>query len=50
MIREQMGIGDWEFRFAEMDTSQALQEAQVAQIYAGIGVWTAEEIRGRQAG
>jgi PBSX family phage portal protein len=48
MIREQMGIGDWEFRFAEMDLSQALQEAQIAQIYSKIGVWSAEEIRAKQ--
>ena len=48
MLREQMGIGDWQFQLQEMDLTQALQEAQIAQIYAGIGVWTAEEIKARQ--
>ena len=47
MIREQIGIGDWELRLEEMDLSRALEEAQVAQIYEKMGVWTAEEIRGR---
>ncbi|NLO07957.1 MAG: phage portal protein [candidate division WS1 bacterium] len=48
MIREQMGINDWEFHFREMDLSEELQQAQVAEIYAGIGVWTPEEIRAKQ--
>ena len=50
MLQEQMGIGDWEFRLAEMDLSRALEEAQIAQIYAKLGVWTAEDIRGRVGG
>jgi len=48
MIREQMGIRDWEFRFREMDLSEELQQAEVARIYADIGVWTANEIRAKQ--
>ena len=47
MIREQMGVGDWRFEFVEMDLSEAMQEAQIAAIYAKIGAWTPEEIRGR---
>lgn len=48
MIREQMGIEDWEFRFREMDLTEERQQAEIAKIYADIGVWTAEEIRTRQ--
>jgi len=48
MIREQMGIGDWRFRFEEMDLSEAREEAEIAEIYAKIGAWTVEEIRARQ--
>jgi PBSX family phage portal protein len=48
MIREQMGIGDWRFRFEEMDLSEAREEAEIARIYSEIGAWTVEEIRGRQ--
>jgi PBSX family phage portal protein len=48
LIREQMGVGDWRFEFLEMDLSEALQEAQIAQIYTQIGAWTPEEIRARQ--
>jgi len=48
VIREQMGIQDWEFRFREMDLSEELQQAEVAKIYAGIGVWTPNEIRAKQ--
>ena len=43
-----MGIGDWRFRFEEMDLSEAREEAEIAEIYAGIGAWTVEEIRARQ--
>ncbi|MGD9495699.1 MAG: phage portal protein [Armatimonadota bacterium] len=48
MIREQMGIADWEFRFREMDLSEELTQAQVAKIYAEIGVWSPDEIRAQQ--
>ena len=48
MIHEQMGIADWQFRFREMDLCEELQQAQVAEIYAGIGVWTQNEIRAQQ--
>lgn len=48
MIREQVGIESWEFRFREMDLTEELQQARVAEIYASIGVWTADEIRARQ--
>ena len=48
LIREEMGIGDWEFRFREMDLSEEMQQAEVARVYADIGVWTADEIRARQ--
>lgn len=47
LVREQLGIGDWAFQFREMDLSEAREEAEVAAIYAGIGVLSAEEIRGR---
>ncbi|MGC9319025.1 MAG: phage portal protein [Armatimonadota bacterium] len=48
MIREQMGIEDWAFRFREMDLSEELQQAEIARIYAETGVWTADEIRAKQ--
>jgi len=47
LIREQLGIGDWLFQFRELDLSEAREEAEVAAIYADIGVLSAEEIRGR---
>jgi len=31
-----------------MDLSVAREEAEIAKIYAEIGAWTVEEIRGRQ--
>ncbi len=48
MIREQMGIEDWEFQFREMDLTEELQQAEIAKIYADIGVWTPGEIRAKQ--
>jgi PBSX family phage portal protein len=45
LIREELGIADWELRFAEMELSEELTEAQVARIYASIGALTADEIR-----
>ena len=48
MIREQMGIEDWEFQFREMDLTEELQQAEIARIYADIGVWTPGEIRAKQ--
>jgi PBSX family phage portal protein len=48
MIREQMGIEDWQFDFREMDLTEELQQAEIAKIYKEIGVWTPEEIRARQ--
>jgi PBSX family phage portal protein len=48
MIREQMGIEDWQFRFQEMDLSEEMQQAEIAKIYTEIGVWTPEEIRAKQ--
>ena len=47
LIREQMGICGWEFKFKEMDLDEEREQAEVAAIYAGIGVLDAEEIRGR---
>jgi capsid portal protein len=48
MIREQMGIEDWQFDFREMDLTEELQQAEIAKIYKEIGVWTPEEIRAKQ--
>ena len=48
MIRGEMGIGDWRFRFEEMDLAEAREEAEIARIYSEIGAWSVEEIRGRQ--
>jgi HK97 family phage portal protein len=48
LIGEQMGVGDYRFEFQEMDLTEALQEAQIAQIYTTIGAWTPDEIRARQ--
>lgn len=48
MIREQIGVRDWEFRFREMDLTEELAQAEVARIYAQIGVWTRNEIRAQQ--
>jgi PBSX family phage portal protein len=47
LIAEQLGIGDWAFRFSELDLSEAKEEAEVAALYAGIGALTADEIRGK---
>lgn len=47
LFREQCGIGDWAFRFREMDLTEAKEEAEVAAVYAGIGALTVDEIRGR---
>lgn len=47
LIREQLGIGDWQLRFNTVDTSEAREEAEIARIYAGIGALTANEIRDR---
>jgi PBSX family phage portal protein len=47
LIREQMGIGDWQFQFDEMDLSEEREQAEVAAIYADLGVLSVEEIRGR---
>lgn len=47
MLRDELGISDWEFRFREMDLTEAMAEAQVSQIYASIGALTADEIRNR---
>jgi PBSX family phage portal protein len=47
LVAEQLGIGDWLFRFREMDLTQAREEAEVSAIYADIGVLSAEEIRGK---
>lgn len=47
LIAEQMGIGDWAFRFNELDLSEAKEEAEVAAVYAGIGALTVDEIRGK---
>jgi len=48
MIREQMGIGDWEFRFRQADLGEEREEAEIARIYADLGVWTIDEIRQQQ--
>jgi PBSX family phage portal protein len=47
LIREQMNISGWEFRFKEMDLDEEREKAEVDAIYAGIGVLSAEEIRER---
>ncbi len=48
MVRNEIGISDWQFRFREMDLSEELQEAEVARIYADIGAWSVNEIRAQQ--
>ncbi len=48
MIREQMGIGDWEFTFREADLGEEREHAEIARIYADLGAWTVDEIRQRQ--
>jgi len=48
MIREQMGIGDWEFRFREADLGEEREQAEIARIYSDIGAWTIDEIRSSQ--
>jgi PBSX family phage portal protein len=47
LIAEQFGIGDWAFRFRELDLAEAKEEAEVAALYAGIGALTVDEIRGQ---
>ena len=48
MIRNEVGISDWQFRFREMDLTEELQEAEVAKIYSDIGAWSVNEIRAQQ--
>ena len=48
MIRQEMGIGDWEFRFREADLGEEREQAEIARIYSDIGAWTIDEIRSRQ--
>ncbi len=50
LLREQMGIAGWQFRFREMDLSEELQQAEIARIYTEIGVWTPEEVRAQLPG
>lgn len=47
LIREQLGIGDWRFQFVEMDLTEEREQAEVAALYADMGVLSVEEIRGR---
>ena len=47
LIREQLGVSGWEFRFREMDLDEEREQAEVAAIYAGIGVLSPEEIRSK---
>lgn len=47
VIREHVGVTAWEFRFREMDLGEEREQAEIARIYAEIGVWSAEEIRAR---
>jgi len=47
LIREQLGIGDWEFRFREMDLGEEREQAEIAKIYREIGAWTVDEIRSK---
>jgi PBSX family phage portal protein len=47
MIRDQIGIDGWQFRLEESDLESDLEKAEIAKIYTQIGVWTAEEARGR---
>ena len=48
MIREQVGIGDWRFAFREMDLAEEREQAEVANLYAEMNGWTADEIRAQQ--
>ena len=48
VIREQMGVGDWEFRFREADLDEEREQAEIARIYSDIGAWTIDEIRSQQ--
>ena len=48
MIREQLGIGNWEYQFREADLGEEREQAEIARIYAELGVWTVNEIRQQQ--
>jgi PBSX family phage portal protein len=48
LIREQMAIATWRFRFVEMDLGEERDAAEVAKLYADMGAWTVGEIRAKQ--
>lgn len=48
MVREDLGIKGWEFRFREMDLGEEKEQAEIDRIYAGLGAWSVDEIRARQ--
>lgn len=48
MIRDEMGVLGWEFRFREMDLGEEREQAEIARIYAEMGVWDVNEIRAKQ--
>jgi PBSX family phage portal protein len=47
LIREQIGVSGWDFRFREMDLGEERDNAEIARLYAEMGVWDADEIRAK---
>ncbi len=45
LLRRDLGVSGWEFRFREMDLGEERQQAEIAQIYGDLGVWDVDEIR-----
>ena len=45
LIRDQLGIGDWELQLQESDLAGELERAEIARIYTEIGAWTAEDVK-----
>jgi PBSX family phage portal protein len=48
VIREEMGVSGWEFRFREMDLGEEREQAEIARLYTEMGVWDADEVRTKQ--
>jgi len=48
MIRSGVGAVGWEFRFREMDLGEEREQAEIAKLYADMGVWDVDDIKTRQ--
>jgi PBSX family phage portal protein len=48
LVREDLGVTGWEFRFREMDLGEEREQAEIAKLYTEMGVWDPAEVRARQ--